>query len=1125
MSPAHDTLLSTLRRARRFLLWRALERAGLAIAVGLFALALVTLAVGLLTPLHRAEYAVIRVVLIGTGALLCALGAAGVVRSRARLRDAALEAGRLLGERDDELLTALELLGEGTGADAGRARGASSSPRYSDDLRAAAVRAASDRAAAAPIARLRLWNARGRWLTAAGATLVLVGVTGALGGAKTARVIRYIANPAGAPAAPIAIRVEPGSREIEGGESVPVRAYVRGTGQRPHLKVEQKGAWTDVTLDDSEDLTDARPGERSYALTLRNLKEDLRYRVRAGDQETPVYALTVRDLPRATGYRIRYDYPAYTGLKAEESHAITGDLAAPRGTRARVEVTLSRGVTRATALLDQAGGRIEGAPGERLAGFTVPVRADDRYTIRLGDARGRRVDLGPFEIRAIPDRPPTVGILAPGPVEDVARDMTAVVIAGATDDYGVRKILLKFKVRDEAERIEALHEEKGGARELAVRYTWTLGSYSLLPGEEIEYRIGAVDGNAIDGPQTAWSEARVLRFPSAAEILASMSQDRDEAISTLENVLEDARELQRKSEELSRDLGRSREMTWEKRQEAQKTLEGQQALRDQIDKVAEKLGQDAEKLAQSRALNAELAQKILELHQVLSQIKDQALQRSIQRLQDALKKLSPQEMERALQNMKLSQEEILKSLERTIEMLKQIRMEEKLEAASERAAEMERRQIALNDSLARAKRPEEAKALGPNERQIDRMSQEERAALDSLASELRAMDRQTAEQADQLADSLGSREARQDFQEATRSLEQGDRSEARERTQSVRERLERLRQGVDEMRESFLNRKKSELAKKMEDAAQDLLEIGKIQEKMLDDEASSLSQRAETQKGLEDATRSATNRIGEIAKQTMFLTPDIAQALGRALSNQQNAVGRYSQQDLGGGLMAGKEASISLSQAAAGLLKGKESMQGSRSSTGFQEAMQRLQGLAGEQQSLNQQALGLMPGGEEGESSAGQGGRMSEGEGDALARMAAEQEAIRRGLEETMDQLGKGGGTLGKLGDVADEMKKVEEALRGGRLDQETAERQQRILSRLLDAPRSVEKRDYSRRRTSRPGVDVVRSSPGALSPELLKTRPSLAALLARAGRDPVTPRYRALVDEYLQSVLEGKGR
>ncbi|HLQ67194.1 MAG TPA: hypothetical protein VK123_08195 [Candidatus Limnocylindrales bacterium] len=1109
-------LLATLARARRFLLWRAVEQAGLALVVGAVVLALIALWVALAAPLHRGEFAVLRLGFLVAGGLLLLAAAARVVLAPARLEDAAMATGRLLGERDDELLGALEL-----------ARTRDDDTRTSGALREAAVGMAATRAAGAPIARLSRWDDRGRWLLAAGGVLVLMGITAVAGGARTPAAIRHIADPKTAPIAPIAIRVEPGSRDIEGGESVVIRAYVRGTGQRPRLRTQEGGEWRESSLAPADEAAGARPGERAFSLLLRNLKDDLRYKVRAAGQESPVYALTVRDLPRATGYRVRYEYPAYTGLAPEESHAITGDLAAPRGTRALLTVTLSRSARSGGLIFDHPGDhggmRIAGATGERLVRFAVPVRSDDRYSIRLEDPRGRRVDLGPFEVRAIPDRPPNVSVLSPGAVEDVGRDMNAVVIAGATDDYGVRKILIKYKVRDAAEKVETLHEEKGTARELAVRYTWALSGYSLLPGEEVEYRIGAVDGDAIDGPQTSWSDARILRFPSAAEILANMSGERDETIHSLENAWQDAHDLQKKAEELSRDLGRSREMTWEKQQEAQKTLEGQQELQKTIDKVAEKLGQDAEKLSQSRALNTELVQKIEELHQILSQIKDQSLLRSIQRLQEALKNLSPEQMEQALQNLKMNQEQVMRSLERTIEMLKQIRTEEKLEAASERAAELERRQIATNDSLSRAKNSEEAKSLAPGERQTSKLGAEQRAALDSLASDLSPQDPEAAKEAERLADELGEEGAAPDFRQTTQSMEQGERDPAKQGGEKLKQRLEEMRKSVDQMREGFQNKRKNQLAKKMEEAAQDLLEIGRLQQGMLSDRSSSLSERAETQKGLEDATSGATRRIADIGKQTLFLTPDIGQALGRALNNQENSVGRYSEQDLAGGLMAGKEAAIALNQAAAGLLKSRQSMQGASSSTGFQEAMERLQGLGGQQQSLNNQSLGMMPG--EGQGQGSQGSRLSEGQGQALSRMAAEQEAIRRGLEETMQKLGQGGGTMGNMGSVADDMKQVEQDLRGGRLNQETVDRQQRILSRLLDAPRSVERRDYSRKRQSRPGVDVVRSSPGALSPELLRTRPSLAALLARAGRDPVTPRYRALVDEYLQSVLGGKAK
>ena len=1114
MNPAYEALIERLRAARRLLLVRAIERAGLVAAIGFLLVTLIALAVALLAPLHRGEYAVLRLVLLAAAAIAFAAAIARVLATRTALRDAALEAGRLGGEREDELLAALELSREPEGA------AAWTSPA----LREAAVRAAADRAREIPIERLRTWRRRGRWFTGAGVAFLLLALTGALGGARTGVAVRRIANPASAPVAPIKIRVEPGNREIEGGESVAIRAFVAGSQRRPELQVWAQGEWKGEPLGDPEAQDGVRSGERAYAAVFRNVKEDVRYKVKVSDQETPVFAIQVRDLPRATGYRIRYEYPAYTGIKSEESQAVTADLAAPRGTRAFLEVSTNRTVAKAV-LVSERGATVEGKIGERDASFQIPIREDDRFSLRLSDARDRRADLGPFELRAIPDRPPTITILAPAPVEDVARDMTTTILAGATDDHGVRKILLRYRVRQDAERIETLHEERAGARELSIRYGWALGAFSLLPGEEIEFEVGAVDGNGVDGPRTTWSDTRRLRFPSATEILTSMDRERTESIETLEDVLKSVKDLQQKSEELSRDVGRSREMTWEQQQEVQKTLEREEQMRQQIDKVAEQLNRDAEKLSQSRALNAELVQKIQEMHQILSQIKDQSLLRAMQRLQEAMKKMSPQEIERALQQFKTSQEEIVKNLERTIEMLKQIRMEEMLEAASERAAEMERRQIAVNDSLSRARQSEQVRELSKPEQEIGELGKQEQAALDSIAAQMQKSDPQTAEQARELSERLGEQRMQKDFQRTSDAMESGDRRDSQREAQEMQKQLSELRRDVDQMREQHAQRKKSELTQKMESAAQDLLDISSLQEQMLGDEQASTGKRAEQQKGLQEATESATEKVAQLAKQSMFITPDIGQSLGRALANQSNAVGRYSNQDLSGGLNSSKEAAISLSQAAAGLLRQKDAMQGSKSSTGMQEAMQSLQNLAGDQQGLNEETMGMMPGGEGGDAPSGQGQRLQEGAGQALGRMAAEQEAIRQGLEEAMQKLGQGGNTLGRLGDVADDMKKVEQDLRTGRPTQDTVERQQRILSRLLDAPRSVEKRDYSRRRTSKPGVDVVRSSPGALAGDLLKTRPSLAALLARGSRDPIAPRYRATVDEYFQSILEGQAR
>src|SRR5688572_30903135 len=94
---SNDNLLTTLGRARRFLLWRAVEQAGLALVVGAIVLALVTLWIALATPLHRDGFALIRLGLLGGGALLLLAAAARVALAPARLEDAALATGRQIG--------------------------------------------------------------------------------------------------------------------------------------------------------------------------------------------------------------------------------------------------------------------------------------------------------------------------------------------------------------------------------------------------------------------------------------------------------------------------------------------------------------------------------------------------------------------------------------------------------------------------------------------------------------------------------------------------------------------------------------------------------------------------------------------------------------------------------------------------------------------------------------------------------------------------------------------------------------------------------------------------------------------------------------------------------------------
>jgi len=88
-------------------------------------------------------------------------------------------------------------------------------------------------------------------------------------------------------------------------------------------------------------------------------------------------------------------------------------------------------------------------------------------------------------------------------------------------------------------------------------------------------------------------------------------------------------------------------------------------------------------------------------------------------------------------------------------------------------------------------------------------------------------------------------------------------------------------------------------------------------------------------------------------------------------------------------------------------------------------------------------------------------------------------------------------------------------------LDQRLLERQQKILSRLLTAQRSLRKEDTKEERISRRGENPLdRESPAEaeLGPTALDR---LRRGILRGSQDPVPAEFKRLVDDYFRSLAE----
>jgi hypothetical protein len=116
---------------------------------------------------------------------------------------------------------------------------------------------------------------------------------------------------------------------------------------------------------------------------------------------------------------------------------------------------------------------------------------------------------------------------------------------------------------------------------------------------------------------------------------------------------------------------------------------------------------------------------------------------------------------------------------------------------------------------------------------------------------------------------------------------------------------------------------------------------------------------------------------------------------------------------------------------------------------------------------------------QEGRGKIGQGSKMSE----EFARMAAQQEQIRRMMQKYGEELKQGsGGTMGKEVDkLLKQMEQTETELVNKTITKQTMMRQQQILTRLLEHEQAEMQREREQKRESKEAKDIFEQSQGDL--------------------------------------------
>ena len=164
--------------------------------------------------------------------------------------------------------------------------------------------------------------------------------------------------------------------------------------------------------------------------------------------------------------------------------------------------------------------------------------------------------------------------------------------------------------------------------------------------------------------------------------------------------------------------------------------------------------------------------------------------------------------------------------------------------------------------------------------------------------------------------------------------------------------------------------------------------------------------------------------------------------------------------------------------------------------------------MSGQQGQLNQQSMSLLQ-----QSGKGQV-QVSK---DALGRLAAQQEMIRQSMENLSEEMGNRGDVLGRLDGLSKEMEEIVKKLQQQQLDRKVIQRQEQILTRMLDAQKSIREKEFSKKRQAERGENIVAKSPPELKRQILDKENRLHKELIQSLKEGYSSEYKDYIKLYYE--------
>lgn len=396
------------------------------------------------------------------------------------------------------------------------------------------------------------------------------------------------------------------------------------------------------------------------------------------------FGLNIIPVPVINAFDILVDVPDYTGLSNSKTSNI-GDLQIPKGSR--VEWIFNCFDTDSLILIiDQE----EPLIGEKGNGNAFQVSRTfmkpSVYEVKVKNNQGEFESAMRFRVDLIEDLYPEINIVQ---VQD-SFQLTRFYFRGTIhDDYGFSNLAFHLNIEMEDTFLTLPFNRYVMPQEFY--YQVDLLDYKY-ENKALDYYFSVTDNDAVNGPKTTTSESFSFIFPEKSEI----EEIQKEEYNKIEELITESQRLTNEIKEDIKDLQfknlNSNISDWEKSQLVQELVN----KKNNLESILEKIENSYKDLSNFQNTFTEQGSEILEKQEMIQELLDDVFTDELKKLMEEFNELAREFNEKRMnelsQQMEMTFDDLSKQLDRNLQMLQKMKLEQELQNIIEDVVLMQEKQ-------------------------------------------------------------------------------------------------------------------------------------------------------------------------------------------------------------------------------------------------------------------------------------------------------------------------------------------------------------------------------------------------------------------------------------------------